>query len=78
MVNPENLRLVRVTRQLLVECLRRLEIVAERFLYDEPLPTGTIFFQETGFVNLLDDFAKLARRNREVKQQVLAQCGIAE
>ena len=44
MVNAENLRFVRVTRQLLVECLRRLEIVAERFLYDEPLPTGTIFF----------------------------------
>ena len=45
MVNAADLLLVRVARQLAVERLRGREVVAERFLDDEPLPAVfAVFF----------------------------------
>ena len=78
MVDAEHLRLVRVTRQLFVERPRRFEVMAERFFHHQTLPAGAFALEQTGTMHLLDDFAELAGRNRQIKQQIIAQSGVAE
>ena len=78
MVNAADLLLVGVARQFAVQRLGGGEIVAEGFLHHDALPAGAFLVQQAGAMDLLDDFAKLARLGREIKQQIFPQRAAAE
>ena len=73
MVNAADLLLVGEAGQFPVQRAGGGEVMAERFLDDDALPGGTVLVQQPGAMDLLDDFAELAGRNGQVKQQVFPQ-----
>src|SRR6266851_9905626 len=74
MVDAKNLFRMRVTRQLRIELAGRLQIVTKGLLDHNALPAlFAIFVQQPRAVELLDGFAKLAWRSREIKEQVVPQ-----
>ncbi len=72
MVDAENLSLARVAQQVVVQQVRRLEVVPERFLHHHALPMLVPLLdtvQQVGGVQLIDHLAEQAGRDREIKNE---------
>ena len=80
MVDAINLFFVSEASQLLIQLLGRCEIVAERLFHHDPLAkaSGICLRQQTGLMQVLDNFGELARRGGQIKEQIAAQRFIAE
>ena len=70
-VHPINLTLGNALAQLAVECLGRLDIVAERLFNHDPTPAVRALSDKTRSTELVNDPRKEPRRNGEVEHDIL-------